>query len=77
MKATSKPNFFKALKATTNNLFLSANDQKLRFYQNKELSYDRHCGVSNTFPTRNQTSESKNQDFHHPFRLGKTDYFLT
>ena len=36
------------------------------------------CGVPNTFPTRNQTSELKNQDFlpiH--IRLGKIHFFLT
>ena len=60
---TSKPNSFKALKANSNSLFLIANVQKLRFYQNKGLSLDRQCGVPNTFPTRNQTSELKNQDF--------------
>ena len=40
-----------------------ANVQKLRFYQNKGLSLDKRCGVLNTFPTCNQTSEPKNQDF--------------
>ena len=38
---------------------------------------DRSCGVLNTFPTRNQTSELKNQDFlsiHNS--LGKTTFFL-
>ena len=60
---TSKPNSIKAPKANANNLFLIANVQKLRFYQNKRLSLDRHCGVPNTFPTCNQTSKLKNQDF--------------
>ena len=47
------------------------------FTKNKGLSMDKHCGVPNTFPTRNQTSELKNQDFlpiH--IRLGKTNFFL-
>ena len=43
--------------------FLIANVQKLRFYQNKGLSLDRRYGVPKTFPTCNQTSEFKNQDF--------------
>ena len=45
-----------------NHVFTS-NLQKLRFYQNKGLSLDMRCGVPNTFPTYNQTSELKNQDF--------------
>ena len=44
-------------------MFFTANLQKLRFYQNKGLSLDRRYGVPNTFPTRNQTSGLKNQDF--------------
>jgi len=39
---------------------------------------DRRCGVLNTFPTRNQTSELKNEGFlpiH--IRLGKMTFFLT
>ena len=39
---------------------------------------DKRCGVTNTFPTRNQTSKLKNQDFlsiH--IRLGKMTFFLT
>ena len=60
---TSKPNLFKAPKANANSLFLFANDQKLRIYQNKGLSHNRRCGAPNTFPTRNQASELKNQDF--------------
>ena len=74
---TSKPNAFKAPKANADVLFSIANLQKLRFYQNKGLSLDRRCGVPNTFPTCNQTSELKNQDFlpiH--IRLGKTTFFL-
>ena len=39
------------------------NDQKLRVYQNKLLPHDRRCREFNTFPTRNQTPNSKNQDF--------------
>ena len=46
-----------------NHVLFTANLQKIRFYQNKGLSLDMHCGVPNTFPTRNQTSELKNQDF--------------
>ena len=60
---TSKPNSFKASRANANSSFLIANVQKLRFYQNKRLFLDRHCGVPNTFPTCNQTSKLKNQDF--------------
>ena len=45
-----------------NHIFI-ANFRKLRFYQNKRLSLDRRCGVPNTFPTHNQTSRPKNQDF--------------
>ena len=38
---------------------------------------DRHCGVPNTFPTRNQIFELKNQDFLFVrIRLGKTLFFL-
>ena len=43
--------------------FFSTNFQKLRFYQNNGLSLDRRCVVPNTFPSCNQTSASKNQDF--------------
>ena len=50
---TSKLNLFKALKANANSLFSSINDQKLRIYQNKRLSYNMRCGVPNTFPTYN------------------------
>ena len=74
---TSKPNSFKVPKANANSLFLTTNVQKLRFYKNKGLSTDRHYGVPNTFPTRNQTSEFKNHDFlpvH--IRLGKMTFFL-
>ena len=74
---TSKPNPFKAPKVNANSLFLITNVLKLRFYQNKGLSTDRRCGVRNTFPTRNQTSELKNQDFlpiH--IRLGKMLFSL-
>ena len=74
---TSKPNSIKAPKANANSLFSIANVQKLWFYENKGLSSDRHCGVPNTFPTRNQTSELKNQEFlpiH--IRLGKMTFFL-
>ena len=61
---TSKPNTSKALKANANSLFSIVNVQKLCFYQNKELSLGRRCGVPNTFPTRNQTSELKNNIFY-------------
>ena len=74
---TLKPNSFKAPKANANSLFSIANVLKLRFYQNKELSTNKHCEVPNTFLTRNQTSELKNQDFlpiH--IRLGKMTFFL-
>ena len=38
---------------------------------------DRRCEVPNTFPTRNQTSELKNQDsLFVRIRLGKTLFFL-
>ena len=72
-----KPNTFKAPKANANSLFSTANIQKLRFYQNKWLFLDRRCKGPNTFPTRNKTSELKNQDFF-PIhvRLGKTNFFL-
>ena len=53
----------KAPKANAKIMFFTTNLQKLRFYQNKGLSLDRRCGVLNTFPTRNQTSRLKNQDF--------------
>ena len=47
------------------------------FYQNKGLSLDRRYGVPNTFPTRNQTSGPKNQDFFAiHIRLGKMTVFL-
>ena len=59
----SKPHACKASKANVKIMFFIANIQKLRFYQNKGLSLDRCCGVPNTFPTRNQTSGLKNQDF--------------
>ena len=75
---TSKPNSVKTLKANANSLFLIADVWKLKFYQNKGLSLDKRCGVPNNFPTHNQTSELKNQDFlsiH--IRLGKTTFFLT
>ena len=58
---TSKPNTFKGLKANANNSFSTTNVLKLCFYQNKGLFTDKHCGVPHTFPTRNQTSELKNQ----------------
>ena len=59
-------------------MFFTANLQKLRFYQNKGLSLDKHYGVSSTFPTRNQTLEPKNQDvFAIHIRLGKTPFFLS
>ena len=73
---TSKPNLFKALKDNANSSFSTANVLKL-FYQNKGLSTNKSCGVPNTFPTCNQTSKLKNQDFlpiH--IRLGKTSFFL-
>ena len=68
---------FKAPKANANSSFSPANVQKLWFYQNKGLSTDMRCGVPNTFPTRNQTSELKYQDFlsiH--IRLEKMTFFL-
>ena len=69
---------FKAPKINTNRSFSTANVLKLQFYQNKGLSMDKRCGVSNTFPTCNQTFECKNQDFL-PIQiiLGKTKFFLT
>ena len=45
------------------NHVFTANLQQLRFYQNKGLFLDRRYGVFNTFPTHNQTSGPKNQDF--------------
>ena len=69
---------FKAPKSNANCLLSTANVRKLRFYQNKGLSLDRCCGVPNTFPTRNQNSELKNQNLlpiH--IRLGKTTLFLS
>ena len=74
---TSKPNSLKASKDNANSSFSITNVLKLRFYQNKGLSMNKHYGVPNSFPTRNQTSELKNQDFlpiH--IRLGKTTFFL-
>ena len=74
---SSKPNLFKSTKTNANSLFLIANVLKLRFYQNKGLSMDRHCRVPNTFPMRNLTSELKNQDLLFVLiRLGKTTFFL-
>ena len=58
-----KANSFKAPKSNANSLFLIANVQKLKFYKNKGLSLNKHCGVPNTFPTCNLTSELINQDF--------------
>ena len=58
-----KAHSFRALKANASILFLFANDQKLRFYQNKGLSHDSRCGVSNTFPTRNQILNQKSRFF--------------
>ena len=56
----------KAPKANAKIMFFTANFRKLIFYQNKGLSLDKHCGVSNT-STRNQTFGTKNQDFFcHP-----------
>ena len=57
-----KPKYIKSPKANSNSLFLIANAQNLRFFQNKELSLDRRYGVPNTFLICNQTSELKNQD---------------
>ena len=69
---TSKPNPVNAPKDNANNSFLIANVLELWFYRNKRLSTDRCCGVPNTFPTCNQTSELKNQDFLSIcIRLGK------
>ena len=56
---TSKSNPFTTPKADAISLFLIANDQKLRFYQNKGLSPDEHCEVPNTFSTYNQTSKPR------------------
>ena len=73
----SKPNLIKAPKANANSSFSIANVLKLWFYQNKGLSMDRCCGLPNTFPTRNQTSKLKNQDFLPiSIRLGKTTFFI-
>ena len=58
-------------------MFFTTNLQKLRFYQNKGLSLDRRCEVPNTFPTHNQTSGLKNQEFFAiHIRLGKMPFFL-
>ena len=65
---TSKPPCIRSPKSQCQNHVFIANLQKLKFYQNKGLSLDRRCGLPNTFPTRNQTSELKNQDFL-PFTL--------
>ena len=77
-----KPNLeaysFKTPKANANCLFSTANVRKLRFYQNKGLFLDRCYGVPNTFPTHNQNSELKNQDFLPiRIRLGKMTFFLS
>ena len=74
---TLKPNTIKAPKSDANILFSTANVLKLWFYQNKRLYMDRRYGVPNTFPTYNQFSEPKNQDFlpiH--IKLGKKTFFL-
>ena len=42
------PHACKASKANAKIMFFTANLRKLRFYQNKGLSLDRHCGVPNT-----------------------------
>ena len=60
---TSKPPCMQSPKSQCQNHVFIANLQKLRFYQNIELSLDRCCGVPNTFVTRNQTFRLKNQDF--------------
>ena len=65
---TSKPSCIQNPESQCQNHVFIANFQKLRFYQNKELSLDKCCGVPNTFPTRNQTSKPKNQYFL-PFKL--------
>ena len=52
-----------ASKANASSLFLSANDQTLRIYQNKGLSHDRHCWVPNTLLTCNQTSKPRIKNF--------------
>jgi len=72
-----KANSFRALKANASILFLFVNDQKLRFYQNKGLSHDRRCAVSNTFPTRNQILNQKSRFFIIQLDYGKNDFFLT
>ena len=60
---TSKPPCMFSPKSHCQNHVSTANLQKLRFYQNKGLSLDRRCGVLNTFPTCNQISALKNQNF--------------
>ena len=60
---TLKPPCMQSPKSQCQNHVFIANLQKLRFYQNKGLSLDRHYGVPNTFPKRNQTFGLKNQDF--------------
>ena len=39
---------------------------KIKVLPNKGLPLDKRCWVPNTFPTCNQTSGPKNQDFCHP-----------
>ena len=63
------PHACKAPKANAKIMFFTANLQKLRFYQNKILSLDKHYGLSNTFHTHNQAFELKNQDFFLPSTL--------
>ena len=70
------PHECKAPKSNAKIIFFTANLRKLR-YQNKGLSLDRCCEVPNTFPTRNQTSGLKNQDFFAiHIKLGKMPFFL-
>ena len=74
----SKPPCMQIPESQCQSHVFTANFWKLRFYQNKGLSLDKHCGVPNTFSTRNQTSGPNNQDFlaaH--IRLRKMLLFLT
>ena len=72
---TSKPPYMQSPKSQCQNHVFTSNLRKLRFYQNKWLFLDGWCGVPYTFPTRNQTSELKNQDFFAiHIRLGKMSF---
>ena len=68
---TSKPYSVKTPKA------IIANVLKLRFHQNEGLSANKRYGVPNNFPTCNQTSELKNQDFFiRSYQIRKNNLFL-